>query len=469
MKQFYFILLFLSYSLFISAQDNGGTPVKNIIVKKRADDVTQALKISDEQVNAISETNLTATTPTGNSAETGITEGQLNVSLTGNANYSIPILTPAGINGVEPKIGLNYNSQSGISGKAARGWDLSGLSSITRIPSTKFHDGTIDPVDFDNLDRFAIDGQRLILKTGSTQTYGANGAIYETEFYSTVKITSYGTHPSGVNYGPAYFRVEYPDGSFAEYGNSLDSRSLSTYAINYWQNAQGVSINYLYALTNNVLRISEVSYGGLGVSSSALLNKIQFTYTDRQIPENYYIGDVSFINNKLLQKISVSSFGTGYRNYEIVLFADRIEKITEKSGDGTKSYNPTIFSYGSSLDGYPLTYAPVSTAVNLNGISTQTAGTVTGDFDEDGKMDFIIYPKDTKDKYWFYSGLESGVNTNFGIEHPVGAFEEIFTTTWLSWNNKVMPQGWTVAKKNCYGLYFHSVLYELCFTNHFSV
>jgi RHS repeat-associated protein len=446
MKQFYFIILFLFSSFLISAQDNVGIPVTDIVITKRIGDQTQSLQTSSEQVSSFASMNLATAPPTGNSAETGITEGILNVSLAGNANYSIPIITPPGINGVEPSISLNYNSQSGISGRAARGWDISGLSVITRIPSTKFHDGIIDPVDFDNLDRFALDGQRLILKNGSGQTYGVNGAVYETEQYSNLKITSYGVHPGGANYGPAYFRLEYPDGSVAEYGSSTDSRSLSTYAITYWQNAQGVSIHYTYAVTNNVLRISEVSYGGFG-SILAEINKIQFTYTDRQIPENYYIGDINFINNKLLQKIIVTSSGIGYRNYDLVLAGDKIQSITEKSGDGAKSYNPTVFSYGSSLEGYPLTYLPVTTSVDLSGISTQTAETVTGDFDEDGKMDFIIYPKDTKNKYWFYSGLESGVNANFGFEHPVGVFEDIFTTTWLSWNNKVMPQGWTVVKK----------------------
>jgi hypothetical protein len=97
------------------------------------------------------------TAQTSTSTEVGITEGQLSVSLTGGATYAIPIAVPPGINGVVPQVGLVYNSQGG-NGLAGYGWNISGVSAITRIPSTKYHDGTIDAVDFDSLDRFAFNG-----------------------------------------------------------------------------------------------------------------------------------------------------------------------------------------------------------------------------------------------------------------------------------------------------------------------
>ena len=105
-----------------------------------------------------------STTPTGTSTEVGVTEGELSVSLTGTASYNIPIAVPPGINGVEPKIALTYSSQGG-NGIAGYGWNIAGLSSITRIASSKYHDGISDPVDFDALDRFSFDGQRLIVKS----------------------------------------------------------------------------------------------------------------------------------------------------------------------------------------------------------------------------------------------------------------------------------------------------------------
>ena len=47
----------------------------------------------------------------GQSAEVGLTEGELSVSLTGAANYKIPIAVPPGIKGVVPQVSLVYNSQ----------------------------------------------------------------------------------------------------------------------------------------------------------------------------------------------------------------------------------------------------------------------------------------------------------------------------------------------------------------------
>ena len=163
MKNFYFTLLFVGFSFFVSAQDLEGTPVQGLKPIKRTPNALEKISNTRSQVNQTAKIlPASAITPTGTSTEVGITEGQLSVSLTGGASYSIPIAMSPGINGVVPQVSLTYNSQGG-NGVAGYGWNISGVSAITRIPSTKFHDGTIDAVDFDNLDRFAFDGQRLIV------------------------------------------------------------------------------------------------------------------------------------------------------------------------------------------------------------------------------------------------------------------------------------------------------------------
>lgn len=452
MKRIYALLL-LFISLFINAQEKelGGTPVKGIIPISRTDfnSGTVANRISEQQPQT-----LTPGTPTGSSTEVGVTQGQLSVSLSGGANYNIPIAVPPGINGTVPQIGLAYNSQ-GSNGLAGYGWNVAGVSVITRIPATKHHDGIIDAVDFDNLDRFALDGQRLIVKD-SISAYGANETVYETEGFSNLKITSYGVSPFGANFGPQYFIVQYPDGSKAYYGNSSDSRSQTDWAITYWENPQGVRISYQYYNSNNSLSIYKILYGSLGTVPA--INEIEFVYKNRQRPEQAFIGGLSFTRNTILSNIKVVGNGVGFRNYTLnhnvtTLGYERLISIIETSGDNTKSLNPTVFSYEDSED--TISYNSTSTNLSVNNISLVNSSTVSGDFDGDGKLDFMLYPTngtDAKKKYWLFKDIQSN-STNIAYEHNIGSFDDMFPVSWLggglSFGYKLMQQqGWTVVKTN---------------------
>ncbi len=367
----------------------------------------------------------------------GETMGELTVSLTGGASYNIPIAVPPGINGIEPTISISYNSQGG-NGLAGYGWNISGVSVITRIPSTKFHDGNIDAVDFDNLDRFSFDGQRLVLKSG---TYGASGAQYETENYSNVKIISYGTSSYGTPYGPSYFIVYYPDGSTARYGSTTDSRSRTDYAISYWENPQGVRISYQYVLQDNSLSISKILYGSR--TTATPINQIQFVYAARQRPEQSYVGDYSFMRKTILKEIRVLGNGVGFRNYFLnhtnatKLGYDRLTSIQEKSGDNSISHSPVYFNYTTSSSS--VNYTGITTDVNIGNIEQRNAEVVSLDLTGDGKMDFIVYPKSTsqKNKFWILKDIESG-GFNYPIEVNSGAFEALVPVSWLTHNNKIL-------------------------------
>jgi hypothetical protein len=129
----------------------------------------------------------------------GMTPGQLSVSPSGAATYSVAIAVTPGTAGMEPKLSINYGSQGGA-GLLGYGWSLGGLSAISRSPATLIHDEKIDGIDFDADDRFALDGQRLIAING---VYGANGTEYRTEIDSFSRIVSYGTAGNG----PSWFKV----------------------------------------------------------------------------------------------------------------------------------------------------------------------------------------------------------------------------------------------------------------------
>src|SRR6185295_4943180 len=96
--------------------------------------------------------------------------GQLSVSPSGAATYTVPISIPPGIAGMAPNLALGYSSQ-GSDGIAGQGWSLGGLSVISRCPRTRQQDGYGRPVTLDSLtpsdnadgksDGICLDGKKL--------------------------------------------------------------------------------------------------------------------------------------------------------------------------------------------------------------------------------------------------------------------------------------------------------------------
>ncbi len=415
----------------------------------------------------ITNAQVASTTPTGSSQEVGVTAGELSVTLTGSATYNIPLMVPPGINGVEPKIGLFYSNNNG-NGVAGFGWDISGLSAITRIPSSIYHDNVSDPVDFDALDRFSLEGQRLIVKNGTSGVYGANNTVYETENFSNVKITSYGVHPNGANYGPAYFIVQYPDGSLAHYGNSTDSRTITTWSITYWQNAQGIRINYFYTPLNNNLYLSSIKYGNIGTTQT--LNEIQFTYIDRLRTEQGYIAGQNIEYKKILSNILIKGNNENLRNYLLeyslsTLNFQRLSKIYEKNGDNSLSYNPTVFNYDvdtintHSVGNLSITSSPQSLYNKY----------LSGDYDGDGKTDLLYFYKQPgfSNQFHLYNNLavktynyntqqyepNNQIATNYPISTLINGNPEIteaFNSNQLSGDSSSgfkLKNGWVLVQK----------------------
>jgi hypothetical protein len=99
------------------------------------------------------------------------TKGELQISSSGSASYTLPIANPPSIMNVAPVISLTYNSGA-RGGIAGQGWSINSISAITRMSTRRDIDGFVDGVDFDSDDKLALDGQRLLVKTG---TYWVSG------------------------------------------------------------------------------------------------------------------------------------------------------------------------------------------------------------------------------------------------------------------------------------------------------
>jgi hypothetical protein len=148
--------------------------------------------------------------------DVGYLEGKLDIQ-NGAASYLVPVKAPAGIAGMQPEISFVYNSQSG-NGVMGLGWNIAGLSVISRCSSTYVQDGIRRNVKGDDDDKFCLDGQKLIAINDGT--YGADLTEYKTEIDGFSKIISYERQGSG----PSYFKVWTKAGQVFEYGSTEDSR-----------------------------------------------------------------------------------------------------------------------------------------------------------------------------------------------------------------------------------------------------
>jgi Salmonella virulence plasmid 65kDa B protein len=152
----------------------------------------------------------------------GTLQGEFAVDPDGGASYTISLKLPPGTAGMMPKLSLTYNSGAN-NGLLGMGWNLGGLSVITRSPQMVAQDGAFGTINYSDSDRFSLDGERLMVVNGVD--YHDPAAIYHTERESWQKVVPVynSNRPAGRN-GPDGFVVQQKDGKVLEYGNALDSQ-----------------------------------------------------------------------------------------------------------------------------------------------------------------------------------------------------------------------------------------------------
>ncbi|MEO8223873.1 MAG: FG-GAP-like repeat-containing protein, partial [Gammaproteobacteria bacterium] len=157
-----------------------------------------------------------AVAPLAGAAAAGRVAAEFGVDPGGAATYTLPIAVAAGRGGLRPGLALRYSSHDG-DGLAGLGFTVAGLSRIARCPQSIAVDGRVQGVRYAAGDRYCLDGQPLVLLSG---TYGGDGAGYRAEVTDYRRVYSRGRQGSG----PASFEVQHPDGLTWRYGNDADSR-----------------------------------------------------------------------------------------------------------------------------------------------------------------------------------------------------------------------------------------------------
>jgi RHS repeat-associated protein len=355
------------------------------------------------------------------------TQGKFDVSQSGQATYTLPIAMPPSIQDVGPTINLVYASGQ-MGGIAGQGWNISAISNISRIATRKDIDGFVDGVDFDDNDKLALDGQRLLLKTG---TYWAAGSTYETEVQSNTKVELVG---SGTT---LTFVVTTPDGSKSYYGG-IGFTDLTAYYISRFEDTKGNFITYEYNVNSpnaiaprsytvqqpygnsheifgyhtvtvsvpgvnsaNSLTIKQINFSANTISNAIPLNAIKFTYKAASRSEEAYIKGEAIKKIDILDKIEVLTNEAVFKTYKLTHTADnlgyeRLTRLQEFSGADLVGANPVLFEYGNTSDG--INYQDVYVNTSAAGTSTLSLinPTLTGDFTGEGSLDFVkdnvMYP-----------------------------------------------------------------------------
>ncbi len=261
--------------------------------------------------------------------DVGSPKGAFSVNGSGSAIYKISIEAPNG-GSLSPSIGVSYNSQSG-NGLAGFGFNVTGLSCITRGCRDLYHDRQITGLSYGIGDALFLDGQRLILKSG---TYGFNGSTYTPEGNPYTIVTLH----NDVNTSACWFSVVCADGKTYQLGNTNDSRlsfinrknvtCIAAWYINQTTDIHSNLIKYHYITTNYNLRPVSIEYG-LNTKSRGITNLILFTYSSLtgSYARPFAIGDRQGKMDVCLSKITTQTNGSIFRTYTFTY---------NSTSDGTK-------------------------------------------------------------------------------------------------------------------------------------
>lgn len=321
----------------------------------------------------------------------GKVDDELNVTPTGQLSYEIPIPAIPGTGGVKPNLSISYSSSTKV-GLAGYGFDLTGLSVISRIPSDLFHDGISTAVDFTNHDHFALDGQRLM-------NYSAPTSIeteYRTESNSFARIMA-----KGNSINPESFKVYTKSGLIYDYVSvakalgKADSDSTIFWLVSRISDTSGNYMTVTYggdAATNDFYPL-HIDYTGNSTGGLSPYASICFGYQDNPYSPTTYVCGVSVRKSKIISTISLCVGAQNVRtfrlDYQVTNRKYQLGKITESASEGTYK-NSTRFIWNNiasfKVDNYDYSKSHL----------IHKAVLTVGDFNGDGLADFIATPENGK-------------------------------------------------------------------------
>ncbi|KAF0204074.1 MAG: RHS repeat-associated core domain [Bacteroidetes bacterium] len=393
----------------------------------------------------------------GNDGVVGATKGSLSVNDAGSAVYQIPLEFPGGISGMTPELSLVYNS-SGSDGILGPGWSLGGLSVITCVPATRYHNGIRQSAygnDFED-GAYTLDGQRLVPVFYKDDI---NFREYRTEMNVFSKIMRKPNSKGERDEAGKYFEVITKSGLTYIYGKSEDSRhsfyhtgTSKKYTISYYVNSisdnMGNKITFEY--TNNQaegeISIKSIKYTFTDDPTGSMpIYSIDFFYKERPDVLAYYLayktstGDISVktSTSKVIDSISCKHISTNtiVKEYKLDYILRgpgnddtkktlHLNSIQEYGKNREEKYNKTVFEWEIEnneivFEETRKTIPPIENELFLTWIKNIRHQFV--DIDNDGKLELIrTYQKkeeiNSQQIYFnFFLEILKEVNNNYTL------------------------------------------------------
>jgi len=319
----------------------------------------------------------------------GKIDAEFAVSDRGGASWRVPVVAPPGTAGMQPELSLVYDSQAG-NGPLGVGFALGGLSAITRCPSDLARDGEIRAVAFDADDRLCLDGQRLVLVSGS---YGVAGSEYRTERESFARVVAVGA-------GPERFEVSGRDGLLRSYGSTADSRieaqgrsAVRVWALARTEDRSGNAIRFGYTedASSGEFALDRVDYTENLRAGLAAYASLRFVWEARPDSETGFVAGSRISTTRRLARLETFVDDERVREYRLAYETSpgsgrsRIASIAV-CGLGGECLPPTRLAW---LDGAPGWVHESAWALPRQLWRETRQEGVLGDIDGDGRLDLV--------------------------------------------------------------------------------
>ncbi len=326
--------------------------------------------------------------------EVGADAGSFSVGNSGSGAWSVPIETPPGIRGMVPNLTAGLSTSSG-NGLLGQGGSLSGLSAIARCTKSIAIDGVNSKINFNTAAQYCLDGNRLMLISG---TQGAENSEYRTELESFQKIVANGSAGSA---GPASFTVTSRSGSTMTFGGSNNasilhhSGAVVNWRISRLEDTSSNYMDYFYASDPSESLLDEIHYGGNINAAQAHFLKVKLVYEDRPDQfSTYGFGTLGQSTQRLAaiqtyaDEIMVRDYQLSYELSE-VSNQSRLSQFQECAlgDDGIVCLAPTTFAFTPEDNAWQVSSTTIPAATQ--GAQGQPYG-LNIDINNDGWSDWIV-------------------------------------------------------------------------------